>query len=370
MKITCITREVANAIQIVSKAIASKPQTPVLSGIHLQANNGTLELQATNYDLSMLVKIPAEIDEPGQIVVNGRYLQEVIRKLSGETVSITFNKEDKIILIQSNTAKFTLLSMNAAEFPTIHYLEGNLSFNMKNDILSSCIRKTVFSCATDESRPVFTGCYLDIDDKLVTMTATNTHRLSIKTENMEDSIGNTKLIIPAKALNELQHIINSDKISEVRIICTHKLISFEFENVYMISRLIEGQFPAYQSAIPASFQTTAVMNTEELSDAVDRVSLISRANEYNIIRLSFSEGKLHISSNNPEVGNAEEDIAAVVTGPDVNIAFNAQYIADVLKNMDGEECTFSMNDSLKAAAVQDGEDTTFLYIVTPVRTAH
>ena len=370
MKITCITREITNAVQIVSKSIASKQQTPILSGIHLQANNGTLELQTTNYELSMLVKIPAEIEEPGQIVLNGRYLQEVVRKLSGEKVTLTYKKEEKIVQIQSNAAKFTLLSMNATEFPTIQYLEGTLSFSMRSDILSSFIKKTVFSCATDETRPVFTGCYLEINDKLLTMAATNTHRLSVKTEPMEDSIGNTKLIIPAKALNELLHIIGSDDSDDIRIICTRRQISFEFENVYMISRLIEGQFPAYQSAIPNSFQTEAVMKTDDFNDAVDRVSLISRANEYNIIRLVFSQGQLHIFSNNPEVGNAEEIIPATVTGPDVNIAFNAQYIADVLKNIDGEECTFSMNESLQPAAIHDSADSTFLYIVTPVRTAH
>ena len=370
MKITCITRELTNAIQIVSKAVSTKPQTPILSGIHLQASNGTLELQATNYELGMLVKIPAEIEENGQLVLNGRYLQEVVRKLSGEKVTLTFQKEEKIVQIQSNAAKFTLLSMSASEFPTIHYLEGTLSFTMKNHVLSSFIRKTVFSCATDESRPVFTGCYLDINDKLVTMAATNTHRLSVKTETLDEGIGTTKLIIPAKALNELQHIIGSDEENDVRVICTHKQISFECKNVYMISRLIEGNFPAFQNVIPQSFRTNAVMRTEELTDAVDRVSLISRANEYNIIRLVFSQGQLHIFSNNPEVGNAEEVIPATVTGPDVNIAFNAQYISDVLKYMDGEECTFAMNESLQAAAIHDGDDDNFLYVVTPVRTAH
>ncbi len=370
MKVTCITKEMINAIQIISKALPSKPQTPVLSGIHLKADNGTLELQATNYELGILAKIPADIEEPGQIVITGRYIQEVVRKLSGEKVTLTFNKNENIVIIQSNTAKFKLLSMNAEEYPTIRYLEGTMSFNMKNDILESFIKKTVFSCSTDEARPVFTGCYLEIDDKMVTMAATNTHRLSVKTETLNDGIGNAKLIIPAKTLNELLHIIGSGSQEDVRIICSHKQISFEFENFYMISRLIEGNFPDYKTIIPKSFQTEAVMNRDEMLGAVDRVSLISRANEYNIIRLVFSQGQLHIFSNNPEVGDAEEIIQAKVDGPDVNIAFNAQYISDVLKNIYGEECKFAMNDSLKAVAVHDGEDAAFLYMVTPVRTNH
>ena len=370
MKVTCITKEITNAIQIVSRALPSKPQTPVLSGIYLKADNETLEIQATNYELGILAKIPAEISEPGEIVITGRYLQEVMRKLSGETVSLTFNKNENIVIIQSKTAKFKLLNMDAREYPTMRYLEGTMSFNMKNDILESFIRKTVFSCSTDEVRPIFTGCYLDIDDKLVTMAATNTHRLSVKTETLDEGIGNARLIIPAKALNELLHIISTGSSEDVRIVCSQKQISFEFENFYMISRLIEGNFPDYKAIIPKSFQTEAIMKKDDMMGAVDRVSLISRANEYNIIRLVFSDGQLHIFSNNPEVGNAEEIIPATVKGPEVNIAFNAQYIADVLKNMDGEECTFAMNDYLKPAAVHDSADSAFLYMVTPVRTNH
>lgn len=370
MKLSCNKRELVEALQIVSKAVAAKPQTPIMSGIYLRAENNTLELQANNYELGLVAKIPAQVEEPGQLVATGRYLQEVVRRLPGETVAFAYRKEENIVQIQSDTSNFTLLSMNASEFPTIRYLEDQLSFTIKDNVLRKLIKKTVFSCATDESRPIFTGCYMDINDTLITMAATNTHRLSVKTAIFDENIGNIRIIIPSRVLNELMHIINSDIPTDVRVTCSHNQISFECDNIYITSRLIEGQFPDYQNIIPKSFATEARMNTSELIAAVDRVALISRANDYNIIRFEFSGQKLHISSNNPEIGNAEDTVAAEITGPDVNIAFNAQYIVDVLKNLDEEECRVELNQPLQPAAIHEGSDSTFIYVVTPVRTAN
>ena len=370
MKLSCPKKELMNAIQIVSKAVSSKQQMPILSGIYLKASEGTLELQATNYELGIIVKIRADVDNPGQIVLSGRYLQEVIRKLPGDMVQITLNKEANIVQLKSNKSNFTLLNMNPSEFPTIQFLEGNVEFSISSSILYNLIKKTVFSCSNDDSRPVFTGCYMEVNDITVTMAATNMHRLAIKTETFPDSIGNIKIIIPSKSLNELLHIINPDIPTDVHVSCSHNKISFSFDNIYMTSRLIEGAFPNYQSVIPKESATVVHINTEEFSAAVDRVSLISRSNEYNVIRLAFSKGQIHISSNNPEIGNAEETVSASVEGPDVNIAFNATYITDVLKNIDTEECIFYLNKSLNPLSIREKDNDTFLYVATPVRTAH
>lgn len=370
MKITCQKNELANALQIVSKAVANKPQTPILSGIYLKAANGILELQATNYEIGLVARIEAEVTEEGEIALAGRYFQEVVRKLPGDTVKLSFNRDANIVLIESNQAKFTLLSMNAAEFPTIKRFEGNLSFAIKDNILRGLIKKTVFACSNDESRPVFTGCSLEVTENKVTMAATNTHRLAVKAETFDQSIGNIKIIIPARILQELFHNMVSDIPTDVQVTCSYNQISFSFDNLYMTSRLIEGQFPNYRGVIPPKFATHVLVNTAEFSSAVDRVSLISRSGEYNIIKLGFDGKQIHITSNNPEIGNAEEYVPAEIDGPALTIAFNAQYIIDVLKNIDGPSCRISLNQPLSPASVQEAEDEAFVYIVTPVRTAH
>ena len=370
MKFSCTKKDFADALQVVSKATSSKPQMPILSGIYLKTENNNLEIQATNYELGFVVKIHADIESPGQIVLSGRYLQEVVRKLPQEHVVFSFHQEENIAHIQSGQANFTLLSMNASEFPTISHFEGNLTFTMEDKILCDLIKKTVFSCATDETRPIFTGCYMEVNDKTVTMAATNTHRLSVKKTDFQDSIGNIKIIIPSKSLSELLHILNPDTPTDVHITCSHNRISFSFDNIYMTSRLIEGAFPDYTRVIPKESSTQVTTNTAAFSEAMDRVSLISRSNEYNVIRLEFTQGQIHISSNNPDIGNAEEIVEATVEGPDVNIAFNAKYVTDVLKSIDGENCLFYLNQSLNPMTIRDENDNTFLYVVTPVRTAH
>ena len=370
MKITSAKSELVNALQIVSKAVASKPQTPILSGVYLRAEAGVLELQATNYEIGMISRIPVEIAEPGQIAISGRYFQEVVRKLPGDSVTISFNREEKIVHISSNQANFTLLSMNASEFPTIKEMEGNLQFKIKDNVLRSLIKKTVFACSTDESRPVFTGCYLEVADTKVTMAATNTHRLAVKYETFDESIGNIKIIIPSRILQELLHNMTSEIPTDVTVTCTYNQISFSFENLYMTSRLIEGAFPDYHRVIPPEFATKITLNAAELNAAVDRVSLISRAGDYNIIKLEFANNQVHITSNNPDIGNAEETIPATIDGPELSIAFNAKYIMDVMKTIDSETCQIKLNQPLSPAAIREADDEEFIYIVTPVRTAH
>ena len=138
----------------------------------------------------------------------------------------------------------------------------------------------------------------------------------------------------------------------------------------MTSRLIEGAFPDYHRVIPPEFATVVKLATAEFSSAVDRVSLISRSGDYNIIKLEFANNQVHISSTNPDIGNAEEYIPAEIEGPELTIAFNAQYIMDVLKNVDSEDCQIKLNQPLSPAAIREADDENYTYIVTPVRTAH
>lgn len=370
MKLTCNKTELVNALQIVSKAVASKPQTPILAGIYLRAETDILELQATNYEIGMVCRIPAEIEEPGQIAITGRYFQDVIRKLPGDTVAISYNRDEKIVHINSNQANFTLLSMNAAEFPTIKQLEGNLQFKIKDNILRSLVKKTVFACANDDSRPIFTGCLLEVDGTKVTMVATNAHRLAVKYETFDESIGNIKIIIPSRILHELLHNMSSEIPTDVQVTCTYNQISFAFENLYMTSRLIEGAFPDYHRVIPAEFATLVTLDSAEFCAAVDRVSLISRAESYNVIKLEFANNQVRISSNSADIGNAEEIVAASIEGPELTLAFNSDYIMDVMKTIDGKTCQLKLNQPLTPVAVRESDDEAFIYIVTPVRTAH
>lgn len=368
MKITCSKTELCNALRIVSKAIASKPQSPILSGIFMKTTENQLELQATNYELSFISRLPATIDEPGQMTLAGHYILEVISKMPGEQVSLSLPVGEKMVTIQSDKATFKLLSMEAAEFPQIQPISGNIHFQLKDALLRKLIQKTVFACSNEDSRPVFTGCSLSIKEHQVMMVATNTHRLSVMQTQIDESQGNINIIIPAKILSELAHTLNSDVPQPITVTCSPNQISFQTPDTYMSSRLIEGQFPSFDNIIPASFATHVKVKRELLAQSLERVSLISRVSNYNVVKLYFTDGNIHLSAHDPEVGNADDDIPAELNGPDLHIAFNVDYLKDVLRSMDSEVIRIGFNREISPAVLQEEDTDEFLYIVTPVRT--
>jgi len=367
MKISCTKDLLNHAIQTVQKAIATKTPMPILTGIYLSAKGTTLELQATNYEIGISCTIDALIEEPGDIVLSGRYFQEIIRKLPGDNIEIASSLEDRTIKITSNQAQFNLLSLPAEEFPVLNKPTSDTILIVKDNILRELIKKTVFACANDESKPIFTGGLLEVDQQDITMAATNTHRIAIKKDHIGHNINTVKMIIPSKILNELVRIMISDIPMDVSIYYQKNQVSFAFENVYIISRLIEGNFPDYNKVIPPNFATTTTIKTNDFMDAVERVSLLARDTDYNIIKLAFKNDCVIITSNNPDIGKACETVAIVLKGNEVDIAFNAKYVTDILKNITSEQLIFSLNSPLSPASIRPTDDVTYNYIITPVR---
>lgn len=371
MKFNCSKNDLIQALQITGRAVATKPQTPILSGIYMKAAEGKLELQATDYEIGVVCKIDADVEEDGVIVAPGRYFSEVSKNLPGDTVTLTNEITDNTIHISSGSAHFTLLRMNTEEFPCIKPFNKSAEFTIRDTVLRKLIRKTSFACANDETRLIFTGCLMELEGEAIRMAATNTHRLSLDQEVLEGYTGDKKqVIVPARILGELEHVLNSEVPEDVTVNTSYNEISFSFENLYLTSRLIEGQFPDYHRVIPPDFKTRVTIDTASFMAAVNRVSLIARSSEYNVVKLDFGMGQVHISSNSPDIGQAEETVPVVIDGPDVKIAFNATYITDVLKHIDTKEFYLSLNESLNPAAIRETQDEAFIYIVTPVRVSN
>lgn len=374
MKITCSKDRLNHAVQTVQKAVAAKATLPILSGIYLSAENNKLELQATDYELGICCTIDAQVDIPGKIVISGRYFQELVKRLPGDTVEIASSTEDRTIKIMAGTSQFNLLSLPADEFPVLKSLfdkqNGTSNLTIKDNVLRDLIKRTVFACATEESRPIFTGALLELTENDVRMVATNTHRLALKKSITEQTTNNSnlKIIVPSKVLNELARLLNSELPVDVNICWEKNKVAFRFENVYLESRLIEGQYPDYNRVIPPEFGTTATINTALFIDAVERVSLMAKDGEYNVIKFQFNTSEVIITSNNPDIGKAYETIPVSTEGTDITIAFNAKYVTDILKNIGSPELLFSLNTPLSPASIRPVNDENYTYIITPVRT--
>ena len=379
MNITLAKSDLISALQIVSKGLSTKPQTPILSGIYMTAKEGQLELQSTNYELGFIVTIPAEIHTTGTAVLPGKYLTEFARKLPAEEVSIDTNSSDGLAVIKSGTARFTLRTMEIGDFPVLQRMEGTLQFTIKDRTLARLVKKSAFACLREEQRdrrPIFTGCQLEVEGKEVTFAATNVHRLAVKSELLEEDAGQIRIIIPAKFLEEVTRTITGDVPTDIHVTCSYNQISMSAEGIYMTSRLIEGAFPDYRRVIPqdANIRTRVTLDAASFASAVERASLIARTDQYNIVKLAFEQGLMRISSNSPEIGEAEETISAEVEGADVTIAFNASYLMDAVKSLDSNTFILSLQGAnaqgmnLSPITIREEADPDYIYVVTPVRT--
>ncbi|MFC2500397.1 DNA polymerase III subunit beta [Selenomonas noxia] len=379
MNISLAKNDLISALQIVSKGLSTKPQTPILSGIYMTAKEGQLELQTTNYELGFILTIPAEIHNTGTAVLPGKYLTEFARKLPAEEVSIDTDSSDGLAVIQSGAARFTLRTMEISDFPVLHRMDGTLHFTIKDRTLARLVKKSAFACLREEQRdrrPIFTGCQLEVEGKDVTFAATNVHRLAVKSEQLEEDAGQIRVIIPAKFLEEVTRTISSEVPADIHVTCSYNQVSMSSGSIYMTARLIEGTFPDYRRVIPReeNIRTKVTLDAASFASAVDRASLIARTDQYNIVKLSFAQGLMRISSNSPEIGEAEETIPAEVTGDDVTIAFNASYLMDALKSLDSDTCILSLQGSneqgvnLSPMTIREEADPNYIYVVTPVRT--
>ncbi len=368
MKIRCEKDQLLTAVQIVQKATAAKTTLPILTGIFLSAADGLLELQATDYEVGISMTIPAEIIEPGKAVLSGKFFPEIIRKISGKSIEIFSVAQSSMITVSSEKTEFKILSFPADEFPTIKKFESNNSITISDELLKDLIRKTVFACSTDESRPLFTGALAEVSDTEITMVATNTHRLALKRKMLSGSTSALKMIIPGKLLNELVKIINFDVPTDVSIFWLKNQVAFSFANIYVMSRVIEGQFPDYKKVIPTDFSSYCTVTANALFEAVERVSLLAKDGEYNIIRIKFNENTIELAGNNPDAGSATEMIDVIPEGERMEIAFNAKYLLDVLRIAGNGNVKFYLKSALSPVMIKLMDDNEYTYILTPIRT--
>ena len=366
MKITCQSDALNKAIQIVQKAIISKPSTPIFSGIHILTLEDKIELQAMDLNMAISCTTDAQIIEAGEIVVSAKYLSELIRKFPGEAITIEKNIENKTITITSSSSEFKLLLMNEEDFPKFPIFNGDKSIEIPDDKIKDLIRKTIYACSTDESRPLFTGILFDVNAENITCVGTNTHRLAIKSVEQANTEA-MSLIIPAKVLAEIARNLNSDVPQMVNISLLNNQLMVVIDNVVIVSRLIEGKFPDYRRVIPPKFAVTAKVKVKEFAGAVERVSLFSSDGEYSIIKININNNVMTLTSSNPASGTGKETVACESDGDNLNVAFNSQYIVDILKNIEAEEIMLSLNTSLSPVCVRAIDDASYTYIVTPVR---
>ena len=368
MKFSCYKNDLAEAMQFAIRAVAVKPMTPILSGVYLRAEGAMLELQANNFSTGIIVRIPVNTEVAGEVVVSGKRFQEFVRNMPDETITLSDERDSNFLDMESGEATVELLTMTASEFPKVKTPETTYSFRIRTTALRDLIQKTVFAVAKDETRPVFTGCAFEIKGDKISLVATNTHRLALAVEHLNDSYEDCSFVVPAETLRGIMLRIDpGDLENYVKINYAARYLTFTFDNVFVTSRLIEGQFPPYDRVIPSSSTTFVNVETAPFKNAVELVALMSRETEYNTVKFNFTARGIEISSNSPEVGGAITTVDSQFDGDDLTISFNVNYILDVLKVVNSSRINIALNDRYSPAAFTEPENSHYIYVVTPVR---
>lgn len=367
MKISATKDNLSYGVQVVQRAVSSKNPMPILSGILVKTVNGQLVFTATDLEMGIECSVPVAVQEDGGVVLPARYFGEIVRKLPDVKISLDVNKENSNTLIRYGQSEFNLLGLSPEDFPILPAIDSDSTLVIKQDIFKNMIKQVGFATAADDNRPIFTGILMEIENDDIRLVATDTHRLAFRSGKTESgSIQLEKsVIIPGKTLNELNKIMNGDS-EELKIAFGENQLVFEMPGIRLVSRLIEGQFPNYKQVIPQGCKTKIKIKTRELLDAAERASLLAKEGA-NVIRLNVSEGNMVISSNSPEIGKIEEQLAVEMEGEETQIAFNSKYLIDVLKVIDAEEILLELTGSLSPGIIKPVEGDYYIYLILPIR---
>jgi DNA polymerase III subunit beta len=366
MKFTISRDKFLQQLGIAVRGVSTRSAIQTLSGVLLRAGNGGVELQATDMELGVRVKVEAAPDREGSVVVPGRLLLDVVRALPQDQVSIEHRTTEQDVEVVSGPAKFHLRTLPLDDFPKLPEPGGGDVVRVPAKAFIETIGRVARSASRDETRPHLTGVLVSASERELRMVATDSYRLSVKETQLESPIeGSLEANVPARTLQELSRIAAGEGAEEIAITALEHQVIFTVGDVVLSSRLVEGRFPNYKQLLPETFEHELRMNGAELSEVVRRISLLAQKNAP--LRLAFSDGALEISAQTPDVGEASESLPAPFKGDPLEIGFNPEFLRDGLESTESEDLVLKLISPLRPGLIESGDDGGFVYLVMPIR---
>ena len=367
MKFTCDQQQLSKALGTVSKAITTRTTIPILKGILIKVtDDGKMILSASDLDMSIEKTIDADVEREGAVVVPARLFSDIIRKLPSGIITMEMDEREKLI-IKTLTTKYDIVTQSADDFPKTADAEGilaRLSFN--KDIFKEMIRKTQFCASIDETKGVISGVLVEIEEDMTNMAALDGFRMAVARESMKNEAPR-KIIINGKIMNEIGKILaESETDDDVELVICEKRAIVLLERTKVVLRLLSGEFINYREILPKESKTTVKINRNEITEAIERASLLTRDIKNRTIRIKITENLMNITSASEE-GNVKEDIIMEKNGDDLEIGFNYRYLLDALKVIDDEEIVMEFDSAVKPCLIKPVNGNSYEYLVLPVR---
>lgn len=371
MKLIIKKEELNEKLNIVSKAISTKNIIPVLSGIKFDLRKEGLFLTASNDDITIEtfidIKDIKDIEETGSIIIPGRYLLEIVRKIEDEFINIT--TDGLKIIISTKTGEYTLNGMDSKEFPNIKLELLDKPIMISKKVIKTIINQTSFAVSTQESRPILTGVNFKIENNILECNATDSYRLSRKRVILNESNPeNINIVIPGRNLLELIKLLD-EKDNDIELHIFSNNILIKTEDMLFQSRLLNGSYPDVSKLIPDSFELTIEINLEEFYNTLDRVSLLTNEKEKNLIKMEIIKNEVILSSTSQEIGKIEEKISVDKNEEiDMKVAYSSKYMMDALRSLRCEKIELKLNSEIKPIIIKNKDDDNLIQLVLPIKT--
>lgn len=369
MKFSILQNDLLEALQIISGVVPTRSTTSVLENILFDLDNDILKITSTDLEVSMTTQVNTQkTDVSGAIALPARMITEMIRTLPNIPILFEMDENNRV-KIKTDQGLYQIAGIKKENFPELPQLSDKRSITIENKLLHRMFSKTIFAVSSEELRPALMGVFMQIMTDELRMVATDGHRLSkIVDKSFRFDDPSVRMIIPPKAVQIALKNISAE--GQTKIIFQENGLCFNFNKTILSTRLVDGEYPDYERVIPRDNDKKMTVNRELLVASVKRVSLFSSVLTHQI-RFSFSNGKLIIYSEDPDVGGeAKEELAVDYSDEDMEIGYNAQYMLDILKHADTEEVSFLLKSPVHAAIItpmKQNDDESFLMLIMPIK---
>ncbi len=365
MKIICNQIDLLNGVNTVLKAVSTRTTMPILECILLKSTLNGFKLTTNDLEIGIESQVEAQVIEPGSVAIEAKILSEIVKKLPDNDIEITVDENNRAT-IRCEKSKFTISGQPSEEFIPIPEVTKNQYISISQLQLKEMIRQTIFSTAVEEIRPVTTGELFEIKNDELCIVSIDGHRVSLRRIQFKNAPEDIKVVIPGKTLNEISKLLSTEDDKEVKIYFNNKHVLFEFEQSMVVSRLLEGEFPDYVDIFSRDYETLVKVNKKQFHMSIERAALMSRGSKKSPIKIVMQENKMIITSNT-EIGNVYEEVDIEKEGKDMEIAFNPNYLIDILKVIDDETLYLQFTNAHNPCIFKPIEGDVFQYLVLPIK---
>jgi DNA polymerase-3 subunit beta len=367
MKFTIQRDLLLNALQKAQSVVEKKSTVAILANILCTVQDGQLYINATDLEVGVRIVLPVDQSENGRLTLSAKHFLDIVKELPSRPVQIT-SKENNWVEILSGKSRFNIVSLSADEYPALPAFDEKVYFDARVEALKNMIDRTSFSVSTDSTRYHLNGVYFEhLGNAVMRMTATDGHRLSLVDTEVFKETPDLKrgLIIPKKGLMELRKLLDSGS-STIGLAFERGYLFAHLNETHLFIRLIEGEYPDYRGVIPQANERQADLDRETLNAALKRVSLLAHEKSRGV-KLSLGNGVLMISSSNPDMGEARDEMDVDYRGEQIDIGFNAKYLLDCLSIMKCEKIRLSFRDRVSPGILREADQGNHTYVIMPMR---